>query len=134
MGFLKSTQGLRQGDHLSPLLFVFVTEAFSKIISGVVKGRFFIQILNGGGKYWFTSHLSTTFFLISDLSPIICRYPTKDDTLIFCGTYCDRIHTLRALHICFKAVSKLKVDLAKSKIVPRRNVLYVESMANILEY
>ena len=36
-GFFESSRGIRQGDPLSPLLFVIVTNAFSKMLDKAVK-------------------------------------------------------------------------------------------------
>ena len=64
-GFFSNSKGLRQGDPLSPLLFVFVMEALSRIISVVVHGG----LLEG-----FTVGNSTFSHLLF-----------ADDTLIFCN-------------------------------------------------
>lgn len=46
-GFFKSSQGLRQSDHFSLLIFVFVMEIFSKMILDIMKGGFLSRFLVG---------------------------------------------------------------------------------------
>ena len=41
-----------------------------------------------------------------------------DDTLIMCETDQNQVQVLKALLFCFKAISGLKVNLEKSKLVP----------------
>lgn len=65
-GFFSSSRGLRQGDPLSPLLFVFVMEALSRMISTVVSGGLLEGFIVGNASF---SHLLFA-----------------DDTLVFCNT------------------------------------------------
>jgi hypothetical protein len=55
-----------------------------------------------------------------------------DDTLVFCGAKPNHLHFLRALFLCFEAVSGLKINLAKSELVPLENVDNVDGLASIL--
>jgi hypothetical protein len=55
-----------------------------------------------------------------------------DDTLIFCGANPDHLHSLHCLFLCFEVVSGLRINLAKSELVPVGNVTNVEGMASIL--
>ena len=57
-----------------------------------------------------------------------------DDTLIFCGANSDHLHYLWCLFLCFEVVSGLKINLAKSKLVPVGNVDHVEGLAGILGF
>lgn len=41
----------------------------------------------------------------------------SDDTLIFYNVDCNQIQALRAILLCFKAISGLKVNLKKSELV-----------------
>jgi hypothetical protein len=55
-----------------------------------------------------------------------------DDTLIFSGADPDHLRHLRCLFLCFEAVSGLKVNLAKSELVPVGNVDDVDGLAGIM--
>jgi len=57
-----------------------------------------------------------------------------DDTLIFCGTSPDHLQNLRCLFLCFEVVLGLRINLAKSDLVPVGNVNNVEGLAGILGY
>jgi len=112
-GFFSSSRGLRQGDPLSPLLFVFVMEALSRMINAAVSGG----VLDG--------------FRVGDAS---CSHLLfADDTLIFCDASSSKIRSLRVLLLLFEAVSGLKVNLAKFSIIPVGNVDNVGRLADILE-
>jgi hypothetical protein len=50
-----------------------------------------------------------------------------DDTLVFCGADASQISYLGALLVCFEAVSRLKVNLTKSSLVP------VGSLDNVVQ-
>ena len=98
-----STRGLWQGDPLSPLLFVLVMEALGRMLDKAVhEGRMSgFSVGNLGGRSKAVSHL---LFV--------------DDTLIFCEADLDQILILRMILIWFEAVSGLKINLGKSKLVP----------------
>ena len=68
-GFFRSTRGLRQGDPISPYLFVLEMEALSSLINRAVRGGFLIgcRIRGRDGIEIQVSHL---IFV--------------DDTLVFC--------------------------------------------------
>jgi hypothetical protein len=111
-GFFSSSQGLRQGDPLSPLLFVFVMEALCRMISAAVSGG-----LLEGFKVGNAAFLHLLF---------------ADDTLIFCSAHSSQLRHLRGLFLLFEAASGLKVNLAKSNLIPVGNVDQVGRLADIL--
>ena len=75
-GFFPSSRGLRQGDPLSPYLFVIGIEAFSCLINQVVEGNYLSgnRITDGRGEDLTISHLLYT-----------------DDTLLFCEADIDQL-------------------------------------------
>ena len=101
-GFFGSSRGLRQGDPLSPLVFVLVMEAISKMLDKAVhEGR--LSSFNVGvfaGRSLMVSHLLFA-----------------DDTLIFCDANIDQMLILHMVLIWFEAVSGLKVNLGKFELV-----------------
>jgi hypothetical protein len=116
-GFFESTRGLRQGDPLSPLLFVIVMEALSRMLDRAIDGGFLSGFQVGSEE---ANHLMVSHLLFAD------------DTLIFCEADPDQILNLGFLLTWFEAISGLKVNLAKSEMVQVGDVPHVGELAGIL--
>jgi hypothetical protein len=117
-GFFPTSRGLRQGDPLSPLLFIIVMEALSRMLERAVAGGF-ISGFAVGNSTWAELSISHSLF--------------ADDTLIFCGADTEQAWHLRGVFIWFQAISGLKINLSKSELVPVGQVPNVPEMAGILE-
>jgi hypothetical protein len=116
-GFFSSSRGLKQGDHLSPLLFVIVMEALSKLSSATVHRGFLSGFSVGSGS---NGVISISHLLFAD------------DTLVFCGANPNHLHYLRLLFLSFEAASSLKINLAKSVLVHVGHVDNMDEVAGIL--
>jgi hypothetical protein len=84
--FFSSSRGIRQSDPLSPLLFVIVMEAFSKLVS--------ISVQRGFLSGFFVGSRSTGVINVSHLL-------FADDTLVFCGASPDHLLYLQMLLLSF---------------------------------
>jgi len=115
-GFFNSSKGMRQRDPLSPLLFVVVKEALSKMLS-----------INVG-----SSRLSG--FSVGSRLPVvnISHLLFADDTLVVYEANPSHLRYLRVLLLCFEAVFGLKVNLAESPLFPVGNVDNATELAVIL--
>ncbi|RVX13176.1 LINE-1 reverse transcriptase-like [Vitis vinifera] len=113
-GFFPSTKGLRQGDPLSPYLFIMGMEVLDVLIRRAVEGGFLsgCNIRGGSGPSLNISHL---FF--------------ADDTIIFCEARKDHLTYLGWILFWFEAASGLRINLAKSEVIPVGEVVEVEELA-----
>jgi hypothetical protein len=116
-GFFDSSRGVRQGDPLSPFLFVMVTKAFSRMINASINKGLITGFSVGASE---SDRVSVSHLLFAD------------DTLVFCGVDLNQVRNIGALLVCFEAVSGLKVNLAKSALVPIGNMDNVGNLAGIL--
>ena len=102
-GFFQNSRGLRQGDPLSPYLFVIGMEALSRLLKRAVDGNYLSgsKIAGRDGVVYVISHLLYA-----------------DDTLLFCGASKDQLKFLSWILMWFEALSGLKINLNKSEILP----------------
>jgi hypothetical protein len=114
-GFFSSSRGLRQGNPVFHFLFVIVMEALSKMITTTVDRGFL-----------------PCFFVGSRPPGVNISHLFADDTLVFCGANPNHLRHLRVLLLFFKIVSGLKVNLAKSILVPVGNVDTMVELTSIL--
>ena len=102
-GFFSSSKGLRQGDPLSPYLFIMGMEVLSALISRAVEGGFIYgcRIWKGRGQVVNISHLLFA-----------------DDTIVFCEAKKESLLYLSWILLWFEAASGLKINLEKSMVIP----------------
>ena len=113
-GFFPSSKGLRQGDPLSPYLFVMGMEVLSALIRRAIEGDFIsgCNIWRGRRQTVNISHLLFA-----------------DDTVVFCEAKKEYITHLSWILFWFEAASGLRINLAKSEILPVGEVEEVDEMA-----
>ena len=81
-GFCNSSRGIRQGDLLSPLLFVLVMEAFSRIVNAIVE-QGLLSGFSVGERIFLDLVVSHSLF--------------ADDTLILCEACLEQIRYVRLI-------------------------------------
>jgi len=110
-GFFPSTRGLRQGDPLSPLLFILVMETLSRLICKATEVGFLevIHINSSRSEDMWVSHLLFA-----------------DDTLIFCK---PEVGYLKCILVLFEVMSELKINLSKSVLIPVGEVPELNNLA-----
>jgi hypothetical protein len=94
--YFKPGKGLRQGDHLSPLLFNFVADVFTRMLS---------RAANRG----YITGLMTALYPHGVIS---LQY--ADDTLLFLGNDAQEACHLKWIIVCFKHLSRMKINYNKS--------------------
>jgi hypothetical protein len=117
LGFFGSSRGIRQGDSLSPLLFLLVMEVLSRMLrrmeeAGLISGFKAGKSLGEG--------ISVSHLLFAD------------DTIVFCAAVPEQLLHLCLVLTCFEAVTSLGVNMGKSELVPVGTVLNMYQLANIL--
>ena len=112
IGFFGSSRGLRQGDPLSPPLFLLIMEVLSQVLKkteegGLIQG-FHVGPINSTGI-----HISHLLF--------------ADDIILFCNASREQLLSIRLALTCFQAFTSLKVNVGKSEIVPIGEVSNIQT-------
>ena len=117
-GFFGSSRGLKQGNPLSPLLFLLIMKVLSRILKKTEEGGF-IQCFHVGP-------INSTSIRVSHLLFV-------NDTILFSDASREQILSIRLVLSCFQVFTGLKVNVGKSEIVFIREVRNIQSLANILQ-
>ena len=114
IGFFHSSRGLRQGDPLSPYLFMIAMEALSCLLHRARAGGFLEgwRVVGRRGDREIMSHL---LFV--------------DDTLVFYPSDEDELTHFSWVLMWFEALSGLKINLEKSEIIPVGRVENIDFLA-----
>ncbi|XP_057734722.1 uncharacterized mitochondrial protein AtMg01250-like [Arachis stenosperma] len=96
----KMERGLRQGDPLSPFLFVLVVDVLHRMIGEAVRNQRILPLLIGKDNIEL-SHLQFA-----------------DDTILFCPPEEETIRNYASLLRCFEMTSRLSINFDKSSLIP----------------
>ncbi|XP_057734559.1 uncharacterized mitochondrial protein AtMg01250-like [Arachis stenosperma] len=96
----KMERGLRQGDPLSPFLFVLVVDVLNRMIREVVRNRRISHLLVGRDNMEL-SHLQFA-----------------DDTILFYPLEEEIVRNYKRLLRCFEVMSGLSINFDKSRLIP----------------
>ena len=96
-GWVKTSRGLSQGDHLSPFLFTLIADVLSMMLL-IAKERNSLEGFREGKNSTRVSHLQFAH------------------TIFFSNTSEEELQTLKSLLLVFGHISRLKVNLDKSNI------------------
>ena len=112
--FFSNSKGLRQGDPLSPYLFVLGMEVLSNPIRRAVDGGFLsgCRIRGRGEEEMIVSHLLFA-----------------DDTIIFCEARKEQLSALSWILAWFEAFSGLRINLDKNVLISVGEVEEIEEIA-----
>jgi hypothetical protein len=116
-GFFDSSRGLRQGDPLSPLLFLLIMEVLSRMLKNAVGGDLLKGFQVGRSE---------------ESAVCVSHLLYADDTIMFCDADPEQLLYMRMVLTCFEAVTGLKVNMNKSEMVPIGEVVRVEDLAVLL--
>ena len=104
IGFFRSTRGLRQGDPLSPYLFILGMDILSRLVNKAMEGNFLSGCKIVGVRE--EEELEVSHLLYAD------------DTLLFCKDNPNQLACLGWILMWFEALSGLEINLSKSEIFP----------------
>ena len=117
-GFFGCSRGLRQGDPLSPLLFLLIIE----VLSSLLKKTEECNLIRG-------FHVGS----MNSVSVCISHLLFADDTILFCDASREQLLSIRLVLSCFQVFTGLKVNIGKSEIVPVGEVNNLDALANIIQ-
>lgn len=83
---------MRQGDPLSPFLFVIVEEALRRMLSKALE----VNLICG--------------FRFTSSGPLVTHLQFADDAIILCEAKEEEVRNVKAIMLCFEVVMGLKVN------------------------
>ncbi|CAN0839655.1 Transposon TX1 uncharacterized 149 kDa protein [Linum grandiflorum] len=99
-GYFRSSRGLRQGDPLSPFLFIFMMEVLSGIL-GIVQ----------------QDHMVSGFYMNERVQTgLVNHIMYADDALLFCDAEEDQVRFLVAALVCFETITGLRSLICTSQL------------------
>ena len=115
--FFGISRGLRQGDPLSPVLFLVMMEVLSKMMKRA-EGADLLRGFRADGRRGEGVCVSHLLF--------------ANDTILFCDADVEQILHVWMLLLCFQAVTGSKVNVLNSEMVPIGEVHNVHALVEIL--